>query len=390
MGNAPSFIYLAPHGWDSIRQRAQQLTSALSQSATVLYVEPVAPSIAGNLRRFARGDLPGPWRGGLTQRGPRLWSFRPPPLLPMTLDFAQMNALGHSLVRPKLREVMARLELADPALVVGWPPAVRLVGELDESLAVFDCMDDFPAFPQAPRRQRFLATVEDELCIRARLITVTSGILANKWQSQHAMVRLVPNGVPDTFIDAAATAQPPPDMRALPEPRLLYIGSISSWLDEALVAQVACMHPEWSFVFIGPIERESRTLRSLPNVHLLGVRPHDALPGYLAGATACTIPFNISPLTRAVNPVKFYEYLAAGKPVASTELPEVERYAELAYVQSPRLSFARACELAVAEGARSDLIEQRVAVARQNTWRRRADDFVAHVAAAREREPARR
>lgn len=382
MSSRTDVIYLAPHGWDTIRQRAQQLTSALATDRNVLYVEPVAPSLAGNLKRFARGDAPGPWRGGLTQHGPRLWSFRPPPLLPMTLDFAQMNALGHSLVRPKLREVVARLGLKNPALVVAWPPAVRLVGELDESLTVFDCMDDFPAFPQSPRRQRFLATVEDELCRRADLITVTSGILANKWQSQHDLVCLVPNGVPDPFIDAVASARVPADMAALPEPRLLYIGSISAWLNDALVAQVACMHPEWSFVFIGPIELESRTLRALPNVHLLGVRPHHILPGYLLGAAACLIPFNITPLTRAVNPVKFYEYLAAGKPVASTALPEVERYAELAYVQTAGVSFARATEMAVAEGFNAELATRRIAVARDNTWRHRAEDFASHLAVA--------
>lgn len=390
MASTLDIIYLAPHRWDSIRQRAQQLTTALASDRNVLYVEPVAPSLVGNLKRFAMGTMPGPWRGGLTQRGPRLWSFRPPPLLPMTLDFGQVNALGHSLVRPKLREVLAHLELRQPALVVAWPPAVRLVGELGESVAVFDCMDDFPAFPQSPRRQRFMGAVEDELCRTVRLITVTSGILANKWSPQHDFVRLVPNGVPGTFIDAAATAHAPSDMMALPAPRLLYIGSISSWLDDALVAQVACMHPDWSFVFIGPIELESRALRSLPNVHLLGPRPHGTLPGYLAGAAACLIPFNISPLTRAVNPVKFYEYLAAGKPVASTALPEVERYADIAYVQSPQLSFARAAELAVAEGVNSALAARRLAVARENTWQRRADDFDAHLNAARERELARR
>lgn len=365
-------IYLAPHRWDTIRQRAQQLTLALAAERRVLYVEPVAPSLAGNIKRFARGDEAGPWRGGLTQRGPNLWTFTPQPLLPMTLDFAQLNEVAHALVRPKLLETIAEVGLRRPALVVAWPPAVALAGALGETTVVYDCMDDFPAFPQPPRRQRFLAAAEELLAQRAALIAVTSGLLKNKWAPRHPNVFLVPNGVPDSFIDAAASACPPDDMATLPSPRLLYIGSLSTWLDDALIAQLACLHPDWSFVLIGPVEQESRALRQLPNVHLLGSRPHEALPGYLNGASACLIPFTISPLTKAVNPVKLYEYLAAGKPVVSTPLPEVERYHDLCYVQSPGLSFARAAELAVAEGHDPVRQARRIEVARANTWRDRA------------------
>src|SRR5205814_9717468 len=171
----------APHRWETITQRAQQLTTALAAAGRVLYVEPVAPSLAGNLRRFARGERTGPWRDHLTRRGESLWSYTPAPSLPLTLDFAAVNHLAHALARPRLRDTLDRLGFVDPALVVGWPPAGVWAGQLGAATVVYDCMDDFPAFPQSRRRQQFLAESEGALARRAVLVTVTSEELAAKW-----------------------------------------------------------------------------------------------------------------------------------------------------------------------------------------------------------------
>ena len=381
-GEGRDLVYLAPHGWDTITQRAQQLTTALSETRRVLYVEPAAPSLPGNFRRLARGEPTGRWRGRLIQRGPSLWSYTPTPLLPFTLQFARLNELGHHLALPRLRRALARLGFVEPILVSGWPPAVAWAGDLGESLLVYDCMDDFPAFPQSELRRRFMVAREQELAERAALITVTSEQLGEKWAPRHPRVRPLPNGVPDSFLAACLDAAPPADIAAIPGPRLLYIGVISSWLDDALLAQLACIHPEWSLVLVGPVEAASRALRQLPNVHLLGARPHEALPGYLAAADACLIPFQISPLTTAVNPVKLYEYLAAGKPVVSTALPEVAHYGEVCYVASGVQTFVRAAEQALAEQPDDPRRAERRRIAAANTWSRRAatlDELIAEL-----------
>lgn len=373
-------IYLAPHRWDTITQRAQQLTTALARRHRVLYVEPVAPSLAGNVRRLATGRGTGPWRGRLTRRDEHLWSYTPPPTLPLTMDLAGVNRLAHALVAPLVRRVLADLRFSDPLVVAGWPLAEAWAGQFGEVALIYDCMDDFPAFPQPRRRQRLLEASERALARRAALITVTSEQLGAKWRSQHQHVYALPNGVTDAFLTATAGAREPADLAAIPRPRLLYFGAISRWLDDATLAQVACIHPEWSLVLIGPVEADMRALRRLPNVHILGPRPHEELPGYLAATDACLIPFTISPLTTAVNPVKLYEYLAAGQPVVSTALPEVERYAPLCYVTSDRVSFVRAAERAVCE-ARDDVRRaRRRQVAAENTWTRRAAAFDALLA----------
>ncbi len=368
-------VYLAPQRWETIKQRPQQLATALAATRRVLYVEPVAPSVAGNLRRLASGRRPSPWRGRLTRRGERLWSYTPPPLLPLTMDLGSLNRLAHAIVAPGVRRALAALGFMAPVVVVGWPLAGAWAGQFGESTLIYDCMDDFPAFPQPRHRQRLLAASEAALAGRAALLLATSERLAAKWRPRHPNVRLLPNGVPDAFLAAASVALEPGDLAALSRPRLLYVGAIDRWLDEALLVRLARAHPEWSLVLVGPVTAPLGALRPLPNVHLLGPRPHESLPGYLAASDVCLIPFTVSPLTMAVNPVKLYEYLAAGAPVVSTALPEVARYGAVCALAPDAAGFLRAAECAVREARDDPRRALRRQIAADNTWERRAAEF---------------
>src|SRR5204863_2729140 len=70
-------------------------------------------------------------------------------------------------------------------------------------------------------------------------------------------------------------------------------------------------------------------LRGRSNVHFLGWRPYAQLPGYLRGIDVALLPQRINDYTRAMFPMKFFEYLAAGRPVVATTLPALAELAEL-------------------------------------------------------------
>lgn len=371
-------IYLAPHRWESIAQRPQHLAAAFAARGwRVVVVEPVAYSVLGNLRRVARRQSVA-WRGRLIERGPNLWSYRPPPGLPLTMLSMGLNRAGHWLALAGLRRALVGLGFARPALVVGWPLAAPWVGHLGERIAVYDCMDDFPAFPQAERRRRTIVAAEARLAARCDCVVVTSEALREQWAGRARAVRLIPNGVADSFL-AAFEGSPalPADLAAIPGPRLLYAGVLDRWLDLESLVLLARRHPEWSLVFVGPVEVPVGELAALPNVHLLGVRPHAALPGYLAASAVGLIPFVVSPLTVAVNPVKLYEYLAAGLPVAATPLPELAQFGDACLLGAGGGEFVRAVERAVAEAGDGARREERRAVARWHTWGSRAAEFAA-------------
>ncbi len=121
-------------------------------------------------------------------------------------------------------------------------------------------------------------------------------------------------------------------MAAIPHPRIGFIGALSSYkVDFQLIAAVARARPDWHWVLIGQVgegqpDTRIESLR-LPNVHLLGPRPYGELPDYLRGFDVATIPCVANDYTASMFPLKFFEYLAAGKAVIASHVPALEEHA---------------------------------------------------------------
>jgi glycosyltransferase involved in cell wall biosynthesis len=98
-------------------------------------------------------------------------------------------------------------------------------------------------------------------------------------------------------------------LAGLSRPILGYFGEMAHWFDAQAVRSLAASRPVWSLVLIGPLHTAAAgSLLELPNVHYLGRRPYQELPRYLAHFDVCLLPFRVSELTSATNPIKLYEY----------------------------------------------------------------------------------
>jgi len=122
-------------------------------------------------------------------------------------------------------------------------------------------------------------------------------------------------------------------------------------VDLDLLAEVARLRPDWHIVLIGDSTVDLGPYRGIANMHFLGRRPYADLPAYCKAFDVGLIPFKINELTRAVNPIKMKEYLAAGLPVVSTPLPEVRLYSHLVELAEDAQAFAAAVESCLARGA---------------------------------------
>jgi len=142
---------------------------------------------------------------------------------------------------------------------------------------------------------------------------------------------------------------PLPDIyRSIPEPRAVYLGSKSSWFDWELLSGTARLLPEVSFCILG----HGSVPSNLPdNVHDLGSRPHDMVPGFMQHASVGLIPYrNLPRIRRVTRPLKYYEYLASGLPIVSTPHGHLKDMAPHARFGADAPSFARAIREALAAG----------------------------------------
>ena len=221
--------------------------------------------------------------------------------------------------------------------------------QLDASATVYDCMDELSKFRFAPPQ---LLDLEQELIASADLVFTGGSSLFEAKKHRHDSVHLFPSSVDRDHFARARTAQPDPDDQArLPRPRLGFYGVIDERFDTELLAQVAEMRPDWSFVMVGPVVKISDDdLPKAPNIHYLGPKTYAELPAYLAGWDVALMPFAMNDSTQFISPTKTPEYLAGGRPVVSTPVRDVIRhYGHLDSVRIARdaASFAAECDRAL-------------------------------------------
>jgi glycosyltransferase involved in cell wall biosynthesis len=224
-----------------------------------------------------------------------------------------------------------------------------------------------------------LGGFEDWLIAHADVLITSSIVLQERLQPQPSV--LLHNGAD---FDLFSTAVPRGYLQEMPRPVVGFFGALADWLDMDLIRAAAERFPEWTFVYIGPhtfshlpVEVEWLRKTDLPNIRVLPQMDPRMLAAHLAEFDVCTMPFLDIPVTRSMNPVKLYEYLAAGKPTVCRDLPEVRHLVEggaaglIALYATPKEFFER-LEAAVAEDS-VELRERRQAFARANDWHERVD-----------------
>lgn len=381
-----SLVYVGFNRWDTIWQRSHHLAQELSRFYRVLYVDPVAYSLPGYIRRFLQTDCSQNLLPKVDSVNNSLTVFSPPPLLPFSLDNERINYFNHAGLAWMLKNVLRRLGMEAPILWITYPTQIVLVDALAGQLICYDCMDNYAAF-YAPNsaRARLANKLEMELLSRSNLVLATSASLQNRLEVYCSPVHLIRNAVSDHFLTYSGQEQKPlPDWPAGYGPVIGYMGTISAWLDFEAILSLAARHPHWRLVFVGPTEISLSSIEFPPNVFFLGSKTYDVLVAYVARFDVALIPFKVNELTLNVNPVKIYEYFALGKSVVATALPELLPFSEICYLANGTEAFIRQVEIAVAEldsEVHALLVQKRQAVAQQNTWSHRAAEVISLIEA---------
>ena len=253
----------------------------------------------------------------------------------------------------QIRRALKRVK-AGPVQVWSFTPDIaQLLGRFGEEKVLYYCVDEFAEFTGYDRQQ--VLRDEEDMCRRADLVVTTAMALQEKKKHLNPNTILVPHGVDYAhFSKALSNNLPvPSDIGDIPRPRLGFFGLIRDWVDLDLLADVARRRPDWHIVMIGDSTSDLAPYRELPNMHFLGRKAYAELPGYCKHLDVGLIPFKINNLTRAVNPIKLREYLAAGLPVVSTPLPEVKTYDSLVRIGEGADEFTSAIAAALDDGEQS-------------------------------------
>jgi teichuronic acid biosynthesis glycosyltransferase TuaH len=365
----PWVVMVASAPWEGRARAVHMLARELSRRAEILWVDPPISLLTRGHRRHGAGRLP----------LPRLRAVRPGihRLTPTALPFFTRTGVRRTtpgLVRAQVQWALGRLA-ARPVAVVdfrlggllgGWGPGVR---------NVLYGTDDYVAGAHLTRnRVAHLRADERRALQAADAVIAVSPALAERWRGMGARVTVVPNGAAVAHYADVRRATPAAGVD-LPGPVAGLVGHLSARIDMGLLEAVA---GECSLLLVGsrdPAWEPERFPRLVARdrVAWVGQQPYEALPGYLRRVDVGIVPYVDSTFNRASFPLKTLEYLAAGLPVVSTDLPAT-RWLEtdLVRIAGDPAGFVAAVRDAAAVADRPELVAARQAFARRHSWEVRA------------------
>jgi UDP-galactopyranose mutase len=301
------------------------------------------------------------------------------PVLPGELRFlprrqrqAPLHYLALLLTMPcikSLRRQCTVLWVSNSAL------AVPLYRWLRPTLTCYHRLDDFGAMDPA------LKPLEHTLEEIADIIYVVSPHLQAQHRARGREAHLLPNGVDLSLFAKALDCQTsvPADLAVIPAPRIGFIGCLTNkWIDFDLMFAAATQRPDWSFVLIGP-KVSWKPAGVPPNVYLLGARPYTQLPSYLKGLDVCLVPFKQNAITDGASPLKLYEYLAAGRAVVSTPVPDLPTFEGVVWCAHDSAGFVSAIEEALSVAHDPHEQRRRLDAVAPHSWDARAQTAMAHL-----------
>lgn len=384
-----TMLCISTRRWHSLWRESQQIMSRLARHNRVLFFEPgrdpdrsQASELARNAPHFVRMPVEEVQANVFVIPTPAWLPYArktmPATALRVTAPLiAKYNAAATAV---QVRRAMRYFNVVDPILWVYDPRHIDLVGQFGEQLSCYHNYDEMAGFAGNERLRQFLDTYDERLCKKVDLVFATSRGQVNRRRNYNPETYLLPNGVNyELFNQALDPATPvPADIAALPKPVIGLVGWLSFQVDPLLLLRIAEAYPDCSLALVGPDaftqDATYQQLKARPNVHFLGRKPVEELPRYLKAIDVATIPYRVEGHNLTAYPLKLHEYLAAGRPVVATALPELRHFTHVVRVAATYDEFLAELGEALQERDQHALAT-RLAEAQQNTWDKRVEEI---------------
>ncbi|MFC1559873.1 glycosyltransferase [Candidatus Margulisiibacteriota bacterium] len=276
-----------------------------------------------------------------------------------------------------LKRYLKKKKINDAILWIYQPEYEKYIGTLDEKLVVYDCVDEYSAFPaySSPHKKKNIIETEKRLLKKADLVITSAPDLYERKKKFNKNTHLVHNvGNTELFMKAMdKDLEIPDDIKNIKKPVIGFVGAVDRYkVDFELLQKMAEKHPEWSIVLIGPsgsadFSTKTSSLKKIKNIHFLGTKDYTTLPNYIKAFDVCTIPYNINEYTKSCFPIKFFEFCASGKPVVITALPALKDYSSIVKYARSNEAFIRSVEDVLKKDPRESK-EKRLKIAKENSW----------------------
>jgi len=374
-----NIICISSIDWDFIWQGHQEIMSVLAKNGNrVLFIENTgvrAPGLrdVSRIRSRIRNWLKGV--KGIRKESDNLYVFSP---LVLPFPYSRIAKwINKHLILSILDRWVKIMDFSDPIVwaFLPTPLSIDIANNIVKKLFIYYCIDNFSVSSITVKK---IKKSEEILLKDVDLVFVTSIGLYNYCSKYNDKVYKFPFAVNFKEFEKARLIDTsvPEEFKNIKSPIIGYVGGVHRWIDQDLIKYLVEKYRQYSFVFIGPVQTDISKLQVLKNIYFLGKKEHSRLPFFIKYFDVGIIPYLISEYTNNVYPTKLNEYLALGKPVISTQLPEIiefnKEYKDIVYVSEGKEKFGEHINKAINEDNQI-LRARRIEVSRDNNWESRIE-----------------
>ncbi len=372
-----TIIFVSLEPWDKIWRRNQFICDGLLQRSIetkILFVQPPFDnSYALRTRKFgniqyAPSCIPSGY-------GDRLQLLTPTKWFPNSLSLGR--AWNEKQLLSQIIHAVRDINWVPTHLWINQHEAAHLLDTTIAPRSIYDITDDWTKFSGNQSQLEVITNQDATLCKSCDHVIVCSQQLLDDKASlvDPERLHLIPNGVHvDHYESVADTSLPVHELaQNWDKPVFGYTGTIhGDRVDVNLIAAVAKSYPSATIAMVGPNlleQADQQDLDQLSNIVFTGSQPYSELPDIMRAFDVCMVPHRVTPFTESLNPIKLWEYLAAGKPIVSTNVAGFRDYPDLVRVADTLDDFVSLLAQAPVESPDLPLLRQQAV--RQHTWDQR-------------------
>lgn len=303
-------VYISSIPWDYSWHRQQEMMSKMAENGyKILFVQPCQKKR--------------PFIHNMENVTNNIWILNTPGL-PYERCIASINKFNGKISRKYIVKAMKNIGMKNPII---WMDRVHGFDFEFFSLRyniIYDLVDEILSFGRI-RNEKMLLKLENQVLMEAKLVTSSSGTLLERkllQSGRKGMNRFIPNGVDTARFVGEEKWE---NIKNVSFPKIGFIGDISKRrIDFELIKEVAYRHSEWNFFFVGPGNNEDKEELRDKNIYVYNAVSGEMIPKIVRSFDIGIIPYRVDKSDMDyIFPRKACEYLAAGKPVVSTALPEI-------------------------------------------------------------------
>ncbi len=349
--------------------RKQNVMTRLSD-AEILYFDPPITCLAPLKDKSARPRLKAHKQAG-QQVQDNITVYALPWVWPFANKYRCINRINQKRIARFIRRKMAEHHFIQPHLWCYSPSSADIAAHLPHSSLIYDCVDRHSAY-SGLINPAVVDGMEKDLATTADMVFCTARGLYRTLSAYNSETMLIPNGVDYQLFAQAAGEREQPGKAVFG-----FVGMLQDCIAYDYLLALADAFPAAEIRLIGKVMPgvDVLALEAKENICFLGLMPQQELPLQMKEFDVCLNLFSPGKLSRDVSPLKFYEYLATGKPLVTTKEPlQVMDFEEICYIAEDIPDFLKKCQTALTERD-VGLQQKRMTAAKQASWDNRVAEM---------------